>query len=241
MRFWKVSKQLMSVRLIFVVLLGVTGANSQTASRADLQHEQTSNPVSDNPLIDSAQSSVYMEFKRVGKCPSSFRGDSIWLSLRNNTRWPILIRANGPADGCDSDASPFYSVEARESMVPEGGIPQGYWFDVASLVEIGPAEVLSFNVPKSHLDPGLSLRVDFEFSWEKNNRYTRHSSYFSYWDLPPTLRDKEKESKLKCIRGWCISAAKPPEMPEPPALIMPVAPSPVLAPIHIPLPNVQRK
>ena len=197
----------MSRRLILVVLLGVAAANSQTTTRADLPREPISNPLLNNPLIDSSRSSVYMEFKRVGKCPPLVPGktnDRIWLALRNNTRWSIFISANGVEDDCYGDASPFYSVEANGSMVPDGPIPDGNWLDVASRVEIGPGESLTFSVPRAHLDPGLSIRVDFEFSWEKNNRYSRHSSYLDYWDLPAALRNKEKEKKLKCGRGFCL-------------------------------------
>ncbi len=78
-------------------------------------------------------------------------------------------------------------------IIPDAPLPEGHSFDVVSSVEIGPGKGLAFSVPRNHLDPGLAIRVDFEFGWEKNNRYTRHSSHFSYWDLPGGLRDKQKE------------------------------------------------
>ena len=83
-------------------------------------------------------------------------------------------------DDCYGEASPFYRVEADEILAPEGPIPYGHWFDVASLVEIESGTVLKFSVPKGDLAPGLGIRVDYQFMWEKNNRYTRHSTHFSY-------------------------------------------------------------
>jgi hypothetical protein len=165
-----------------------------------------------------------MQFTKVGRCPSPIAGRSgerIWLALKNNTRWPVLVRANGVEDECYGEASPFYRVGADGPMVPDGPIPYGHWFDVASLLEFAPGEVLNFSVPKAHLDPGLSIRVDFQFNWEENNRYTRYSSNFSYWDLPRAIQNKEKEKTLKCVSGPCIIAvpkATPIKFPMPSAL-----------------------
>ena len=163
----------MATRVIVIIVLVCGWASSQESGPG--------------PLLDPGHSSVYMQFTKVVRCPSSDAGQSgerIWLALRNNTRWPVLVRANGVEDECYGDASPFYRVEGNGSMVPDGPIPYGHWFDVASLLEIAPGEILNFSIPKAHLDPGLSIKVDFQFNWEKNNRYTRYSSYFSYWDLP---------------------------------------------------------
>ena len=111
-----------------------------------------------------------MQFKKAGKCPSAASGTAnglIWLSLKNNTRWPISVDANGVEDQCYGDFSPFYQVEANGSSAPDGPIPDGRWSDVGSSVLIEPGESLEFSVPRSHLDPGLGIRIDFEFSWGK--------------------------------------------------------------------------
>jgi hypothetical protein len=208
--------------LTVFVLLGCAVVNGQTTLRAGQNAEQNFESASFNPLLNPDQSSVFMEFRKVGKCPPPQRGESqdrLWLALRNNTRWRIIVRANGVENECYGDASPFYRVEANGSKVPDGPIPFGHWFDVASLLEIGPGEELTFSVPKFHLDPGLSIRVDFEFSWEKNGRYTRHSSYFSYWDLPVAFHDREKEKRLKCANGLCLLEPEEiPVLPDPPLL-----------------------
>jgi hypothetical protein len=135
---------------------------------------------------------------------------------------PVFVPSRAREQKLDA---PLYEVEASGSRVPDGPIPHGHWLDVASPVDIDPGEVLVFSVPKTHLDPGVSIRVDFEFEWEKNHRYTRHSSYFSYWDLPSALRDREKEKKLKWVAGPCpavvIQPPEPVRMPDPPLVIRP--------------------
>ncbi len=91
----------------------------------------------------------------------------------------------------------MYDVEPSGAYMPDGPVPAGTSFDVGSLAAVGPGEQLPFSVPRNHLAPGLAIRVNFTFNWERNNRYTRYSSVFSYWDLPGNLRDSDKEEKLK--------------------------------------------
>jgi hypothetical protein len=116
--------------------------------------------------------------------------------------------------------------------MPDGPIPYGRGVDVASSVEMDTGESLRFSVPRTHLDPGLSIKIDFQFGWEQNNHNTRHSSYFSYWDLPNTLRNKEKEKKLKCVSGLCLPELK--TMPPPKPTELPEPPPVVSAPLTIP-------
>lgn len=219
----------MTGSLLPLVLIGVGIASGQPTFVKPRRGEPKAHPQSAMPLLDPNQSSVYMEFKRIGRCLSQDReqaSDRIWLTLRNNTRWTISIRANGVETECYGDASPFYRVEVSEWRAPDGPIPYGHWFDVSSVVEIESGTTLTFSVPKTDLDPGLGIRVDFKFTWEENNLYTRHSSHFSYWDLPERLRDKAKEKKLKCVSvsAPCINsqpniAPQPTEFPVPPILI----------------------
>jgi hypothetical protein len=220
--------------LLAFVLLGVGVASGQPAFVQPRNREPKVDRPSVQPLLDPDQPSVYLEFKKVGKCPPVNRGEKnerIWLALRNNTRWQISVLANGVISECYGDASPFYEVEADKFAMPDGPIPYGHGLDVASSLEIGPGDVLSFSVPRTDLDPGLSIRVDFEFAWERNRRYTRHSSYFRYWDLPAALHDKAKEKKLKCVGGLCISESPQP-VPQPSTI--PVPPSLTLTPATLP-------
>ncbi|HWQ56735.1 MAG TPA: hypothetical protein VN442_23820 [Bryobacteraceae bacterium] len=230
--------------LIVFVLLGVGVASGQPTFVQPRNREPKVDPAV-HPLLDPDRSSVYMEFRKVGKCPPANRGDKndrIWLALKNNTRWQISVLANGVESECYGDASIFYRVEQNEFAMPDGPIPHGHWLDVASRVEIEPGDVLNFSVPKTHLDPGLSIRVDFEFTWEKNNRYTRHSSCFSYWDLPSALHDKAKEKKLRCVSGMCVTYSEAP-VPQPSTIPLPpsltVTPQ-ILAPT-VPQPDTPRK
>ena len=91
----------------------------------------------------------------------------------------------------------MFDAEADGCYMPDTPLPNGYGLDTASLTDLQAGEELLFSVPKTYLDPGLAIRVDFRFNWERNERYTRYSTYFSYWHLPENLRDREKEKKLK--------------------------------------------
>jgi hypothetical protein len=222
----------MSRQLVTFMIVGASVVAGEPAFQASPDREQDRASTIASPLLNSGDSSVYMEFRKVGKCPTMWRGentDRIWLGLRNNTRWTLLVTANGVKDKCYGEASLFYRVEANGS-VPEGPIPYGHWLDVGSILEIEPGEALNFSVPKAHLDPGLSIRIDFRFKWEENTRYTRYSSYFSYWDLPEALRDRAKEKKLKCVGGRCLPeltpapSPQPPNLPDPPLLATPAIP-----------------
>jgi hypothetical protein len=223
----------MSGWIVAFILLGAGVASSQPTFVEPRNRGPKTPQSAENPLLNPDRPSAYMEFVKAGNCPpanSGQKGERVWLAIRNNTRWTISVLANGEESKCYGDASPFYSVEANEARGPEGPIPPGYWFDAASSVEIEPGGMLRFSVPRTNLDPGLSVRVDFRFTWEKNDHDTRHSSYFSYWDLPQSLHDKAKETKLKCLRGPCffvqpqlvpqpVSIPAPPSLPAtPPAL-----------------------
>jgi hypothetical protein len=242
----------MSRRLVVFMLVEASLAAGQPAFQADPHRAQNRVSAVGSPLLNSDQSSVYMEFRRVGKCQALSQGentDRIWLGLKNNTRWTVLVTANGVEDECYGEASPWYRVEANGSAVPEGPIPYGHWPDVGSILEIEPGEVLNFSVPKVHLDPGLSIRIDFRFYWEENTRYTRYSSLFSYWDLPDALRDTVKEKKLKCVGWLCTTELKPApsprpiEIPDPPLLPRPAVPMtvPSIVLLPLPLPNLPKK
>ena len=142
-----------------------------------------------------------MTFGKVGNAPPVFAGEGnerIWLVLKNNTRWTISVRTFGLGDGYSkAEAGLMFDAEADDCYVPESPVPNGYGGDAASLTDLQAGEELLFSVPTTYLAPGLAVRVNFRFNWERNKRYTRYSTYFSYWDLPENLRDKEKEKKLK--------------------------------------------
>jgi hypothetical protein len=167
-----------------------------------------------------------MVFQKVGKCEPLLAGETgerVWLILKNNTRWSILVRTFGVPDEY-GEAGLFYDVEASGS-VPDGPLPHGYWWDLASLSDIGSGESLTFSVPRNHLDPGLAIKVNFQFDWEGYDDHIRHFSYFSYWDLPDALRDKQKEKKLRwpSFRGAVRLLPAVPQLdepPEPPALVL---------------------
>ncbi len=152
-------------------------------------------------LIDPEQASVFIKFRRLAKAVplGSDEGEErIWLVLKNNTRWTIDVRAFGvPEDYDGAEAGLMYEVEADGPYEPDQPVPRGYWFDVGPLIAVQPGGELRFSVPREHLAPALAIRVDFTFEWERNKRYTRHSTVFGYWDLPEKLRDRQREKRLK--------------------------------------------
>lgn len=169
---------------------------------------QSSTAIPVTPLLDQDQSSVYVKFRKAGDAPPVFNGEGkerIWLTLKNNTHWTISVLTFDLGDGYEeAEAGLMFDVEAYGGVIPESPVPNGYVLDVASLTELRAGEELLFSVPKTYLDPGLAIRVDFRFTWERNQSHTRYSAYFSYWDLPKELQDIEKEKKLKQRYGSTV-------------------------------------
>jgi hypothetical protein len=162
-------------------------------------------PEPNSPLIDHNQSSVYIVVRKEGP-GAPLRDDELrermWLSLRNNTRWTILLRTFRLPDEYDKhEVGLMYTVEAPGAYAPDGPLPVGYEFDVGTLTEVGPGQELRFSVPRNHLAPGLGIRVNFNFKWEDNQRYTRYATVYSYWDLPDKFKDKAADRKLRLRYG----------------------------------------
>jgi len=174
-------------------------------------------PRLDTPLIDRKQSSVYIVFRRMGPgvpLSDDETKERTWLSLRNNTRWPISVATFGlPDEYSETETGLMYTVEAPGAYAPDAPLPIGYEFDVGTSTEIGPGQELRFSVPRNHLGPGLGIRVKFGFKWESNQRYTRYATVFSYWDLPDKFRDKVAEKNLKLRYG--ASGGGAPAEPQP--------------------------
>src|SRR2546421_12298774 len=66
-----------------------------------------------NPRLSKSHPSVYIAFDHQGKIASMSNGemeDTVWLRLRNNTRWPIILDMNGVPSKAYGDAALFWDV-----------------------------------------------------------------------------------------------------------------------------------
>jgi hypothetical protein len=113
--------------------------------------------------ISKKNPSVYITFEREGKIASARTGEiqeTVWLRLRNNTRWPIILDMNGVPSKDYGDAFLFYDVLSRGKVLAEGRC------HVCSFNHVSPGRSLVFTVPREDLAEGFSIRVSFNYGWE---------------------------------------------------------------------------
>lgn len=102
------------VVLIFLILLFVTISPAQKQKSSRKSSSQTN-----IGRISKEHPSVYITFVKTGKRESTYVGeidDRIWLRLHNNTRWKLLLMAQGAdgltfAKGDEEEVGMFYGVE----------------------------------------------------------------------------------------------------------------------------------
>ena len=142
--------------------------------------------VNRNPRISKSQPSVFITFERQGKIAAlSGTGEmqeTVWLRLRNNTRWPIILDMNGvPKDY--GDAGLFYGVLSEGKLIFENRC------HVCSFNRLGPGRYLVFSVPRKDLAKGYSIRIKFSYGWEDQSdvgggREVEHFVHFHSSNLP---------------------------------------------------------
>lgn len=133
-----------------------------------------------NPRISKVHPSVYITLEREGKIASASTGEmqkTVWLRLRNNTRWPIVLRMNGVPSKDYGDAFLFRAVLSGGKLIAEERC------HVCSFNQLGPGRSLVFTVPSEDLAEGYSIRVQFRYAWEDENdvaggREVQHFVYF---------------------------------------------------------------
>src|SRR4029453_551689 len=142
--------------------------------------------VNRNPRLSKAHPSVYITFERQAKIANiSGTGEmqgTVWLRLRNNTRWPIVLDMNGVPKGY-GDAGLFYDVLSEGKLIFENRC------HVCSFNKLGPGRHLVFTVPHEDLVKGHSIRVKFSYGWEDEfdvggGREVEHFVYFDGSHLP---------------------------------------------------------
>ncbi|HQU92414.1 MAG TPA: hypothetical protein PLK77_08965, partial [Pyrinomonadaceae bacterium] len=129
-------------------------------------------------------------------------GKGIRLKLSNNIRYPIrfctFYSKDGvllafPSDG--SDMAINYSVEripnrlgtagSRIAKAPRPDIPPGYPTGSMCLYkELNGGESATFLVPIEHLAENLSIRIPFEYEWEKGELAPLHFVMFDRSRIP---------------------------------------------------------
>jgi hypothetical protein len=137
------------------------------------------------PRLSKAQPSVYITFEREGKIASSSTGEieeTVWLRLRNNTRWPIILDMNGVPSKAYGDASLFHDVLSEGKVIAEERC------HACSFNPLPPGHYLVFTVPREDLAKDYSIRVRFSYGWEDGHdvaggREVEHFVYFHSADL----------------------------------------------------------
>ena len=74
-----------------------------------------------NVRLSKAHPSVYITLDHQGKIASRSNGeieDTVWLRLRNNTRWPIILDMNGVPKAY-GHAALFYDVLSEGKLLSE--------------------------------------------------------------------------------------------------------------------------
>jgi len=132
--------------------------------------------------LDASKPLVYLEFER-------YEGEQVWMRLRNNSVWTVVIRTEEPENWQgqrdvsglkDSvEVSPQYEIQ---SIQPEKSV----YITSCTLSEssIPSGRSVLFKVPKvSLLNPGF-LRVYFTYEWESRMaQEPRNYAYFSGLEL----------------------------------------------------------
>jgi hypothetical protein len=135
--------------------------------------------------LSKAHPSVYITFDHQGKIASMRTGeieDTVWLRLRNNTRWPIILDMNGVPSKAYGDAALFWDVLCK------GNEPELRRCHACSFNALPPGHYIKFTVPREDLAKGCSIRVMFSYGWEDSSGEPEHFVYFHNSDLPSGVR-----------------------------------------------------
>src|SRR6185369_8853463 len=122
-----------------------------------------------NVRLSKAHPSVYMTFDHQAKIASMRTGeieDTVWLRLRNNTRWPIILDMNGVPSKAYGDAALFWDVLCK------GNEPDERRCHACSFNPLPPGHYILFTVPREDLAKDCSIRVKFSYGWEDSSGET---------------------------------------------------------------------
>ena len=108
--------------------------------------------------------------------------DTVWLRLRNNTRWPIILDMNGVPSKAYGDAALFWDV------LSEGNVLSVSRCHVCSFNPLPPGHYILFAVPRNDLAKGYSIRVKFRYNWDDQSDDVENFVYFYSSSLPSSAR-----------------------------------------------------
>jgi len=134
-----------------------------------------------NVRLSKAHPSVYITFDRQGKIASMSNSEieeTVWLRLRNNTRWPIILDMNGVPSKAYGDAALFWDVLCK------GTEPAIRRCHACSFNPVPPGHYILFTVPREDLAKGCAIRVKFSYAWEDSSGEPEHFVYYYASDLP---------------------------------------------------------
>lgn len=150
--------------------------------------------------LSSEKPGVYISFERLGKrmrLRDDEGDDGVWLRLVNNMRFSIRFCSFGISEEGDrliASQKNFgvgvkYDVELTNPQIfdeAKNKMPIGYGSRSSCfLFELKPGSFISFSVPNEHLVKGLSIRVPFNYEWEKlTEDNPRHFVLFGSSSLP---------------------------------------------------------
>lgn len=143
--------------------------------------------------LNKDRPTVYISYERTGsRVPlRKEEGDrGIWLRLRNNTRWKLVLRVGGVPNPSYGNAIVFYEVQRIEGS---GFTPAGYSSHVASVIQLKAGSSIIFSVPQEHLGEGLMIKVRYNYEWELRGgktvpaREPYHTVSFAASDLPHSV------------------------------------------------------
>lgn len=126
---------------------------------------------------------VYITLERIGARTPLYLNESnvgAWLRLHNNSRWPVALAVGG------------IEKEYGEALVPydvviggaRGGdvVPRGYALgDAHTEVTLVPGRSIVFSVPREHLAAGASIRVPFNFPWDRRPGYAGYDDEVEHY------------------------------------------------------------
>lgn len=125
---------------------------------------------------------VYVDFDRVEESQGI---EWLWLRLHNNMQWEIRYETNDidlKPSGVDAESIRYRGLSEKSSS-GAGGC-------VVKMKELQPGEFIYFRVPLADITyRGWLISARFEFGWEQSHKDPNHEAYFSYFDLPATLRE----------------------------------------------------
>jgi len=125
--------------------------------------------------------------------------DTVWLRLRNNTRWPIIVNMHGVLAKAYGDAALFWDVmcDGREPIISR--------CHVCSFNRLPAGHYILFTVPRQDLAKGCAIRVKFSYGWEHEPDEPDHFAYFDSYSLPNSAR-----LQRRCRTNRCTGAAVAP-------------------------------